>query len=193
MILTGFENPHRIWEFSKHVRIITGCEIPQRIWESSLESTQDLWILTGFDSPHRIQESTQDLRILTGFEWRIQTGFGNPVSKVFWYLKILRKPNGILIIWNGRNDDAETLCFQNKFQWVPVLSYFLSISSLYVCRIWESSQDFRILTGFENPHRIWASSQDWRILTGVENPHGIWESSQDLRIHTESEIPRRVW
>jgi hypothetical protein len=34
---------------------------------------------------------------------------------VFWYLKILSKPNGILSISSGRNDGAETLSFQCDF------------------------------------------------------------------------------
>jgi hypothetical protein len=38
------------------------------------------------------------------------------VSMIFWYLKIQSKPNGILGILSGRNDDAETLSFLNKFQ-----------------------------------------------------------------------------
>jgi hypothetical protein len=77
-----------MWEASQDVRILKGFENPHWNPHRICESSQDLRVLTGFKNPHRIWESSQDLRILTGVEWRIQTGFENPFSTVFWYLKI---------------------------------------------------------------------------------------------------------
>jgi len=53
-------------------------------------------------------------------------------------------------------------------------------------RIGESSQDLRVITGFEIPHCI------LRILSGFEIPHSIWGFSQHLIFLPGFESPHRI-